>query len=242
DQRRYVRVETDANSLHHDAKDPAKSHVNVVVTGPGLLSQGSTPLAGGRMRIVIGCAADAKVGDVGTVQVELRVPGLSTLSDSRPVAIESAPKAKPSKQKLVMPPFRVEPLHPDDALWDELDWGDNYAAIASEAMTTEGVLVVYYSTVFPRYVEYHKKLMARSESLATSYDARYRIWLAVHSLIIDKERQPESTTAPEQAPRDDEQASAMERQERCRVATMAAMFAAAEVEKEQQHPADDSDD
>ena len=73
DQRRYVRVETDANSLHHDAKDPAKSHVNPVVTGPGLLSQGSTPLTGGRMRIIVGCAADAKVGDTGTVLVELRV-------------------------------------------------------------------------------------------------------------------------------------------------------------------------
>lgn len=242
EQRRYVRVETDANSTHHDAKDPTKSHINVVVNGLGMLAQGTTPLAGGRMRVVVTCSADAKLGDAGTLQVELRVPGRTTLSDSRPLAVESAPLSRPGRQKLVMPPFDVRPVHPDDEQWNDLGWPDNCATVASEATSEGGLLTVYYSTAFPRYAEYLKKLTARSDSLAASYDSRYRIWLAVHSLILNKERQGELSSRSEHQSSDDEQASELERAERCRVATMAAMFAAAEVEKEQQRGVGDPDD
>jgi hypothetical protein len=236
DQRRYVRVETDANSKYHDPKDPAKSHINVVVMGPGLQPSGSTALTNGRMRVVVTCVADATVGDQGVVQVELRVPGRATLSDSRPLKIVEAPKAKTTRQKVLMPPFKVEPVDgPDDPRWQALGWPDNEATIASSAETEDGILTVYYSTVFPRYAEYHSKLAAKSLSLATSFQSRYEIWLAVHSLILDKERETASEID------DDEQAEAVERNERCRVATLVAMFAAAEVERGQ-HSTQDAND
>ena len=61
------------------------------------------------------------------------------------------------------------------------------------------------------------------------------LWLAVHSMILHKRRDTASLIE------DDEQAEAVKRQERCWVATVAAMFAASEVER-RQHTAQEADD
>lgn len=233
DQRRYVRIETDAHSNHHDPRDPRLSHVNVVVSGAGLQASGSTALRGGRMRVIISCAADATQGESGRMQVELRVPGLSTLSDARELAVVAPPKARGAQQKIVMPPFNVEPVDgPDDSRWLDLGWPDNVSSVASSAIASGKELTVYYSKVFPRYLEYTKKLEGQDPSLAASFDARYRIWLAVHSLILEKEKNERDEGLADgvaEEPKDDQWAEEAERTERCRVATIAAMFAAQEV-------------
>lgn len=240
-QRRYVRIETDAHSSHHDPKDPNKSHINIVVAGATLQFSGSTALQSGRMRAIVSSAEDAVRGGVGCLHVELRVPGQPTLSDARDLVIVEPPTTKGAKQQIVMPPFNVEPVDgPDDPTWNNLGWPENVSAIASQAVRVEGKLTVYYSKVFPRYVEYARKLEANDPTLAESFDARYRIWLAVHSLILDKEMSEHAAGTPgdgESVP-DDDRAEEMERAERCRFATIAAMFAAQEVK----HPVPADDD
>jgi len=235
EQRRYIRIETDANSKYHDPKDPSRSHVNIVISGDGFQASGSTALTGGRFRVIVTCAADAKKGDSGRLQVELRVPGRPTLSDARALVVVDPPKAKGAQQKIVMPPFKVEPVDgPEDPRWLDLGWPDNVNDIASSAEVIDGVLTVYYSTVYPRYGEYRRKLEAQDASLAVSFDARYRVWLAVHSLILDKDRrelQPGGHEGAAEVVEDETRAEEIERAERCRIATMAAMFAAQEVSR-----------
>jgi hypothetical protein len=70
-QRRYIRIETDANSNYHSPQDPTTSRLNIIVSGNGLLQRGSTPLEGGRMRIIFESAATAAVGTTGAIRVEL---------------------------------------------------------------------------------------------------------------------------------------------------------------------------
>jgi hypothetical protein len=234
-QRRYIRIETDAHSSHHDPKDPNKSHVNVVVAGMALQSSGSTALQGGRMRVIVGCVDDAAKGGTGRLQVELRVPGQPTLSDARDIAVVEPPKATGAKQEIAMPPFNVLPVEgPDDQMWESLGWPEAINTIASQAVTTEGKLTVYYSKVFPHYAEYTRKLEAQDPSLAESFDARYRTWLAVHSLILDKEMSEqassETPSGGETVPEGD-RVDEIERAERCRFATIAAMFAAQEIKR-----------
>src|SRR6202035_697755 len=75
-QRRYIRIETDANSNYHSPQNPAASRLNIIVTGAGLQLRGSTPLEGGRMRIIFESIATAAIGTTGTIRVELSRPGL----------------------------------------------------------------------------------------------------------------------------------------------------------------------
>ena len=66
-QRRYVRIETDANSTYFDPNDPMSSRINIVRPESGLRYCGASPLRGGRMRAVRsgtvacrGCAQPAR--------------------------------------------------------------------------------------------------------------------------------------------------------------------------------------
>ncbi|OIO26554.1 hypothetical protein AUJ14_01685, partial [Candidatus Micrarchaeota archaeon CG1_02_55_22] len=83
EQRRYVRIETDAGSNYHDPDNPANSRTNLVVVGQAAKLCGSTPLQGGRMRGIIEATTDAKTSDAGIIKVELSRPGLPILSDER---------------------------------------------------------------------------------------------------------------------------------------------------------------
>jgi len=235
-QRRYIRIETDANSKYHDPKDSSKSGVNVVLIGDGLRQAGTTALSGGRMRVLVTCDDSAQVGTEGSLTVELKVPGRPTLSDSRVVAISSPPASKKAQQRIVMPPFDVRPVEgPDDDMWDTLGWPDDVKIVASSAVHEDDKLVVYYSKVYPRFAEYFGHLKAKDVAMAASFEKRYTIWLAVHSLILDREdhegivRQASDTNRSE----DDEYEIEVtrERQERCRVATLAAMMAVQETKR-----------
>jgi len=83
EQRRYIRVETDANSTYHTPEKPQSSRVNIIATIDGVKVAGSTPLKGGRMRIILGAALEPPVGAEGNLRVELSRPGLPTLGDER---------------------------------------------------------------------------------------------------------------------------------------------------------------
>src|SRR5262249_27480338 len=113
----------------------------------------------------------------------------------------------------------------------------------SQAMMEDGWLVIYYSTVFPKFAAQQASFERRDVAVANSFVKRYEIWLAVHSLLRYQDELTakaakiegggESTGEPKQ-----EEPEAMEirdREERCRIAVMCSMFAAKEVQMDVPH-------
>lgn len=229
-QRRYVRVETDANSTYHNPQKPESSRINVILEGGDVTLAGTTPLTGGRMRIILGAKKDASIGNKGKFRVELSRPGQPALSDERAIEIVEPPKVKTSSQQLTLPPFRVEPVSPDEDRWTQLAWPDDVSTIASDSEPDAGTLVVYFSTAFPPYANQQAKLAKQDTVLATSFTERYKIWLAVHALMKEQHEKDAAERAGIGEQQDVfEQAEQRDREERVRVATLAAMFAAREV-------------
>ena len=66
-QRRYIKIETNANSDYHDVTDTGKSRINFILASQ-LKIAGTTPLKGGRMRVIVDCLDTAGVGEVGLNQ------------------------------------------------------------------------------------------------------------------------------------------------------------------------------
>src|ERR1700730_18318611 len=95
EQRRYIRIVTDANSTYHNPNNPSASRINLVV-GDQLILRGSTALLNGRMRAVIEGATNAHVGQTGVLRVELTRRGLPVLVDERPFRIVTVPEVKPA--------------------------------------------------------------------------------------------------------------------------------------------------
>ena len=87
----------------------------------------------------------------------------------------------------------------------------------------EGVIYIYYSTAFPRFVAEKKRFEQQNPTLAGSFQHRYELWLAVHALLVYQDEQDS-----EQGD-DSLEAAELARQERCRLASIAAMVASQEV-------------
>lgn len=226
-QRRYVRVETDANSDYHDPDDPGASKLNIAV-GDDLRVFGTSPLKGGRMRIGVECLESVVVGSSGSIRVELYRKGLSALSDEREYGIVDPPEPKDQERRSTLPDFEVIAVPgPEDDDWEYIcdDPDDTKVARhASNFMMNEGKLYVYYSEAFPRFATEVRRFEQQNEAMAASFRSRYEMWLAVHSLLMYQET--ESEDAPE-LPED--ATEEMGRQERSRLAVIAAMVAAQEV-------------
>ena len=229
DQRRYVRVETDANSSYHNAADLSLSRMNFIVNGVAVALVGTTPLKGGRMRAIFAGLASAAVGDYGMIRVELSRPGQPVLSDERLFEIVKEPDAKPAGRKVSVPKIDPRPVNPGDEMWDTLDWPQDPAHVASESQIEDGVLVVYYSTAFPNYANQFAAFEKIDPALAGSFRVRYTIWLAVHSLLLQRDQEAAQPTGPVTPDQDVEPEELRERQERVRMATVSAMFALREV-------------
>ena len=231
-QRRYIRIETDATSNYHSPQFPTASRLNIIVAGNGLLLRGSTPLEGGRMRIIFESAATAAVGTTGGIRVELSRPGLPSLADERQFRIVETPPARPAAQHLTLPPFETRPvIDPDDSQWSTLDWPDEIKSVASSAVTENGKLIIYYSTVFPKYAAQRANFERRDTAIAASFTKRYEIWLAVHSLLLYQEQKDKEAASEQPQPEPDPDIEeTREREERCRVATLSALFAARETQ------------
>jgi hypothetical protein len=239
EQRRYLRIITDANSTYHNPNAPASSRINIVV-GDQLVLRGSTPLQGGRMRAIVEGSNSAQPGQTGLLRVELTRPGLPVLIDERPFRIVAAPQSRPADRRVTLPPFRTVAVDgPDDPKWTQLGWPDNPALIASEAEMEEGTLVIYYSTAFPKFAAQRQTFENRDATLATSFAKRYEIWLAVHSLLHYQDQQlaaaeqrisESGAESPDRLQEDPDLAQERERQERCRIAILSTLFAAREVQ------------
>lgn len=229
EQRRYLRVETDAGAHYHNVADLTRSRFNFIVTGNPFRLIGSTPLKGGRMRMIVEASKESPIGATGNVRIELSRAGWPMLADQRATVIVERPPTRPSERRVSLPPFDVRPVDgPDDPLWSELGWPDETGRVACTADMEQGVLVVHYSTVFPKFAARRAAFEKRDPAMAASFIARYQIWLAVHSLLLHSDQEaadsapelPDSATAPS----DDDQP------ERVRMATLAALFASREVD------------
>ncbi|NJD67958.1 MAG: hypothetical protein C3F12_10895 [Candidatus Methylomirabilota bacterium] len=229
-QRRYVRLETDANSNYYDPDNPTNSRINIIIVQGPVMLKGSTPLRGGRMRAILELPDDTPVGATGTLRVELSRLGLPTLSDQRGVVVREAPPSRPGRQPLSLPPFDPRPVQPDDEQWATLGWPDDVAEVASSAVMENGTLVIYYSTAYPKYASQVTRYEQRDPSVAESFKKRYEIWLVTHSLLYHRDQEEVAAQHPTSEEVDTDLAEERERQERLRMATLAALFAAREVE------------
>lgn len=225
-QRRYIRVETDADSTYHDVDHPQASRINVAV-GDDLKMIGTSPLRGGRMRIGIECNATVVIGGKGSIRVELYRKGLSTLADERAYEIVELPKPKEPTASSSMPNFEVIPVEgPGAANWEYISDSDDTdtARHASGAEMSGDTLYIYYSEVFPRFASEMKRLETQDASLALSFRNRYEMWLAVHALLSHQDEQDTDSATLDEAT-----ALEMQRQERCRIANVAALMAVQEI-------------
>jgi len=241
EQRRYIRIVTDANSTYHNPKDPTTSRINIVV-GDQLILRGSTALQGGRMRAVVEGATTAQAGHTGKLRVELTRTGLPVLIDERAYRVVAVPEVKPTGRQVSLPQFEILPVNgPDDPQWTQLGWPEDINTIASQAEMEGGKLVIRYSTVFPKFAGQRGYFESRDPALAESFTRRYEIWLAVHSLLHYQDQQlAQAGASAETEPiakqptkeEDPEVADRLEQQERCRIAVMSSLFAAREVQME----------
>lgn len=219
-QRRYVRLETDANSTYGDK-------INVVL-GDDLTLFGKSPLQGGRMRVGIECKQEVMRGAQGSMRVELYRPGLQALAAEKAYIIVDPPKPKEEQHQATVPDFNViEVSGPEDENWeyvcDNME-DDSVSRHASGAEMNAGVLDVYFSAAFPRYRTELKRFEQSEPALAASFKERYKLWIAVHALLMEQSKKDEDTeNLSEDAVKE------LNRQERCRLASIAAMVAAQEV-------------
>jgi hypothetical protein len=181
------------------------------------------------MRAIFDCIIGARVGGEGMIRVELSRPGLPVLSDERPFTIVEAPPVRTDRRQVALPPFDIRPVEPGSEKWLELGWPDDPNTIASAAEMENGELVVFYNPSFPKYAGQYSTLERRDPALARSFKARYEIWLVVHSLLLHNQQQSHGATTVSEAEGDDTRQQDFERDERIRIATLSAMFAAREV-------------
>ncbi len=220
EQRRYVRIETDAPTSYHNSEDFTKSKVNIILSGSDIKLAGSTSLKEGRMRIILDCMKTSSIGSIGDFIIEISRPGMISISNKISYKIVQRPESSPSKKSVSIPKMKFEPVNgPDDPNWELQEWPSGITMVASSSeLSTE--LILYYSTVFPPYANAKRQFEKSNPVLATSFDTRYRIWLAVHSLLLDEDKKKsENPTGFEQ----------WEQIERCRLATIASMIADKEV-------------
>lgn len=232
EQRRYIRIETDAESSYHDAANPHASRINFIVSDGEIVLRASSPLQGGRLRAVFDCPQGSSIGGKGTIRVEMSRPGLNALADEREFVVVKPPPPQPVESKVSLPPFDCRPVAYGSDAWQSLDWPDDVNAVASAGVEEDGVHVVYYSEDFPPFKSRFDAFERRSVDLAKSFTSHYSIWLIVHSLIYQhsqaKQAQADAEAADE---RSEERIAEHERSERVRVATISAMVASKEAQQ-----------
>jgi hypothetical protein len=236
-QRRYVRIETDASSDYWNPKDADASRINFIVSGDIIKHIGSAPLSNGRMRVLLDAPLGAALGQAGELRVEMMRRGLPILHDARNLEIVVPPPPKPGRSALNLPPYEWRPVTGlDDPSWANLGWPDSVDEVAYEALEENGVLVIHYSTVFPKYYDTRSKIESRNTGLAESFRKRYEIWLAVHALLEFSDQKGRDEESPEG---DDEVSEKRNRMERKRLAVVASLVAAQEIQHQPREVVDD---
>ena len=167
-QRRYIRVETDANADYHDPDDLTASRINVAV-GDDLDVFGTSPLRGGRMRIGLECSVSVMEGVTGSIRVELYRKGLPALSDEREYRIVEAPEPREPERRGTLPDFEVIAVEgPNDENWENICFDADDVDVtrhASNFVANGGKLYVYYSEAFPRFATELRRFERQDEAI-----------------------------------------------------------------------------
>jgi hypothetical protein len=214
EQRRYIRIETDAMSNYHEAEEIGNTNFNMIVSGPGITCSGTTPLRGGRMRILLDCSDKASIGKKGECTIELHRLGQTSLRETLQYQIHEKPPASESNKKISVPniPPPVPVNEPDDINWSDQNWPDNISEVASSSVMSSGELIVYYSTVFPPYKQHYDQISRSNPSALGAFVKQYEFQLILHSLLLESRKKTDSIES--------EESEEWERLERCRTATL----------------------
>lgn len=217
EQRHYMRIETDAMSSYHNAEDTRSSKFNIIINGQGLTLSGTTPLNDGRMRIILDCDKNTVIGTEGQVTIELHRYGAPTITDQTNYKIVERPLVKSSKREVSVPNIEPIPVNGlEDDKWDTLGWPHDINQVASSSDMSNGTLLVYYSTVFPPYVQHYQNIVKTRPAVGSNFVKQYEILLSLHSLLLENSRK-EMT--------DLEDVEKWEEQERCRFAILSCISA-----------------
>lgn len=229
EQRRYLRIRTNANSTYHNATDLSKSRINFIV-GNDLKLAGTTPLNNGRMRIILDCSPESQIGSSGEIRLELSRTGLPVLSAIHGYEIVAPPKAEEKSQTSNVPEFEIIGVDgPDDSNWGLFPEEIPDDEIASYAQMDGGKLLIYYSRIYPKFMNEMKALEAKDANLAKTFQKRYEIWLIVHSLMFYQD-QKLAEDKGEALEIEDSVAVRIEHRERGRIAVVAALMAKKEAQ------------
>jgi hypothetical protein len=223
-QRRWLRIETDAPSDYHDPAKPQHSKINLIV-GAELRLVGTSALRGGRMRVAVECLAGVGVGKEGKIKVELHRKNLSTITDEATYRVIEKPKPDEKKRVQKFPDFRlIEVKGPEDENWKYItEQSTDITKYSSAAELDEGTLLIYYSSHFPKFSEEFSRWSKLDTHKAASFQRRYEVWIAIHSLLLHEQEDSAEADVPEDV------ADEFFRQERCRFSAVAAMIANQEV-------------
>jgi hypothetical protein len=217
DQRRYIRLETDAPSFYHDSENIRDSKINIIINGKDLVLAGTTPLKEGRMRLIVDCKEDSVVGSHGELSVELSCFGSMTLIDRFSYTIVTRPLIKPSINRVSVPRLNFVPVEgQEDATWSVLQWPEDPNKIASSSDLEGDLLTIYYSKIFPPYYDRQNRFLLENPASVSTFNSQYKTLLALHSFLLEHEKSNSS---------DVEDLEKTEREERCRLATIASVNA-----------------
>jgi hypothetical protein len=197
-----VLVETDADG-EFDRRDKVK-----VRTDPDSLEVAAkSALRGGRIRWRMRPKQDTQIGEKGNVIATLTLPDGKQLTDQIDFEVLPPHVDKVMEARGEVPPFDILPVDPDQdpQLW-QMIWPDvaandlvDRASVAYRPVMLEGVVKVYYSTVFPPFAECTTKLKAKTQALAELFRTHYEIWIGYHGILQHMGRKTDPPTTDEPA-------------------------------------------
>jgi hypothetical protein len=186
-------VETDA-----DAEFDRRGLIGIRAEPPLMEQAAKAPLRGGRIRWRLRPKADAKAGDAGKVIVTITRPDGSHLEDEVPFEVLPAMEEKAKKEKGFIPPFHIVPINPYDnqeqwaTAWPELDSSTvttpALESVAYKPVNLNGIIHVFYSTVFGQFKAQSEKLKNDTPSLSELFRTNYEVWIGYHAILQEKGR------------------------------------------------------
>lgn len=169
------------------------------------------------MRLIVDCKEDSVVGSHGELSVELSRFGSTTLIDKFSYTIVTRPLIKSSINRVSVPRLNFVPVEgQEDATWSVLQWPEDPNKIASSSDLEGDLLTIYYSKIFPPYYDRQNRFLLENPASVSTFNSQYKTLLALHSFLLEHEKSNSS---------DVEDLEKTEREERCRLATIASVNA-----------------
>jgi hypothetical protein len=190
-----VLVETDA-----DAEFDRQGRIAIRCEPPVLEQAAKAPLRGGRIRWRFGPRPEAKVGDKGTIMASITKPDGSQVTDQVAFEVLPALEEKARREKGFVPPFKIVPVDPygdpeqRSTAWPELDESSplgKLEGVVYKPISMNGVIHVYYSTIFTSLKAHVEKLKTGTPALLELFRTNYEVWIGYHAILQERGRNDE---------------------------------------------------